>query len=376
MRFSAQGIPLFLVLALAGTPAVRAQGQRDQIARQDLQQKPIQSQALTLSEGLAILGAALDTRHHAGYPTDCSHFVHELYKRAGFPYEYASSSDLYAGTGQFRRVTSPQPGDLAVWPGHAGVVVNPAQHSFFSILRSGPGVDLYDSKYWKGRGRPRFFRYIKTAPSGVPSNSAIQTASWKPSTSLDKTRPQEAPVDDPSPDGAEHSSSQTGASAKLAVNQPVDIAPLVAVVSSLRPKPDQVSAAFLQACNASGEQLRGHDLLRSTQSLVVFDHFHVKRVHVTGNQGWVEVEIKQLVSLGEQAKTHKRTERQRWPIVRRDSKSWELTPSSKTIYLPPQIAERLLAHELAQLTEDSSNPASRAQDKATLARVLQTLLDK
>jgi hypothetical protein len=137
-----------------------------------------------------------------------------------------------------------------------------------------------------------------------------------------------------------------------------------------------VSAAFLQACNASGEQLRGHDLLRSTQSLVVFDHFHVKRVHVTGNQGWVEVEIKQLVSLGEQAKTHKRTERQRWPIVRRDSKSWELTPSSKTIYLPPQIAERLLAHELAQLTEDSSNPASRAQDKATLARVLQTLLDK
>src|SRR5258707_5612971 len=119
-----------------------------------------------MDEGLAILSAALDSRHHAGCTSDCSDFVHGLYERAGFPYEYASSSDLYAGIDEFRRVTSPQPGDLAVWRGHAGIVINPAQHSFFSRLRSGPGVDSYNSPYWKRRGRPRFFFFVKAGPNG------------------------------------------------------------------------------------------------------------------------------------------------------------------------------------------------------------------
>jgi hypothetical protein len=45
-------------------------------------------------------------------------------------------------------------------------VVNPAQHVFFSALRSGFGTDAYDAPYWKERGRVRFFRYIKgSSPS-------------------------------------------------------------------------------------------------------------------------------------------------------------------------------------------------------------------
>ena len=47
---------------------------------------------------------------------DCSHLVHAIYLQAGFPYPYASSSDLYDGTDDFRRVNRPQPGDLVVWP--------------------------------------------------------------------------------------------------------------------------------------------------------------------------------------------------------------------------------------------------------------------
>jgi hypothetical protein len=384
MRFHAQGTLLFLLLGLAATPAPLAQEKRGsssaphQVTRTDpdRRQKPIQSHPLNMGESLAILGTALDSRHHSDFPSDCSHFVHELYERAGFPYEYASSSDLYAGVDEFQRVASPQPGDLAVWRGHAGIVINPVQHSFFSVLGSGPGVDSYNSAYWKQRGRPRFFRYVKSVPSGGLSTS-IRATSLKPAV-LGNAQPHEPVAEDPAPDASEESPNETASAAKLAEKQPVSReAPRVAVVNSVRPKPNQVSAAFLQACDASEEGLRGRDLLKSAQSLVVFDHFEVKKVHVAGNQGWAEVQIDHLASLaGDKTEVHKRSERQRWLLSRRDNKSWELTPPRNTIYLPQHIAARILAHELAELTEDSPDPASRAQDEAELARLLDVLLDK
>jgi hypothetical protein len=407
MRLHAKGVLLVLLFCLGARSSFaqeQEQQQKDQRERgssgqpyratrenPDLQRKPIKYRPLTASEGLAILGEALDFRHHANFPADCSHFIHELYGRAGFPYEYASSSDLYAGVDEFRRVASPQPGDLAVWPGHAGIVVNPAQHSFFSALSSGHGVDLYDSPYWKQRGRPRFYRYVKVAPSGVLSTS-IRAASLKPA-ALGHTEPHQASTDDSVPDRSqadhsqadhsqadrsEESSSAVGSSAKLAQNQPMDTTtPPVPVVNSVRPKPDQVSAAFLEACNGWGESLRERDLFKSAQPVIVFDHFEVRKVHIAGNQGWVEVQIDELLSVtGGKALVRERSERQRWPLRRRNKTSWELATARDTIYLPQPIAVRILAHELAQLTEDAPNTVSRLQEKAELARLLDGLLGK
>jgi cell wall-associated NlpC family hydrolase len=113
-------------------------------------------------DGLAVISAALEARTRLSAKADCSHLVHDIYERAGFGYDYASSSELYAGAEEFRRVRRPQPGDLVVWPGHVGIVVNPAQRSFYSALSSGLGVEAYDSDYWKERGRARFFRFVKT----------------------------------------------------------------------------------------------------------------------------------------------------------------------------------------------------------------------
>jgi hypothetical protein len=180
MRFHDKGARLLFLFCLAAIPAGWAQQKQrgsngaNRVTREDrdLPQNTMEYHPLTLDEGLAILGAALDSRHHASFLSDCSHFVHGLYTRAGFPYQYAPSADLYAGIDEFQRVASPQPGDLAVWRGHAGVVINPVQHSFFSLLSSGPEVDFYDSPYWKQRGRPRFFRYVKAAPSAAASGSS------------------------------------------------------------------------------------------------------------------------------------------------------------------------------------------------------------
>lgn len=116
---------------------------------------------LTPDDGLAVISAALDSKVHMLSGQDCSHLVHAIYERAGFTYSYANSYELYDGAEGFQRVWYPQPGDMIVWQGHAGIVVRPSQHVFYSFLRSGPTTDNYESPYWISRGRPRFYRYIK-----------------------------------------------------------------------------------------------------------------------------------------------------------------------------------------------------------------------
>jgi NlpC/P60 family len=151
-------------------------------------------------QGMVIIGAALESRH-TDANADCSDLVHEIYARAGFAYSYANSSELYRGTKEFRRVTHPQPGDLAVWRGHVGIVISPVQHSFFSAMRSGRGVEFYDSPYWQARGRPRFFRYLK-AVSSTQLSALARNANLKPGSSRN------AESYDPSPAGEDSGVSQ------------------------------------------------------------------------------------------------------------------------------------------------------------------------
>jgi hypothetical protein len=152
----------------------------------------------------------------------------------------------------------------------------------------------------------------------------------------------------------------------------------VLVFNSARPNSEQLSTAFLQACNDSEEMLRGHDLFKSAQPVVVFDHFGIEKVHITGNQGWIEIQINELVSLkgGKADVLHKGLERERWSLIRGENKSWKLNPARNAIYLPQPIAERILAHELARLTQDTSDNTSENQQKVELARLLDVLFAK
>lgn len=91
---------------------------------------------------------------------DCSHFVQYLYEQAGLYYGYAPSRMLYEGMEGFKRVIHPKAGDLVVWRGHVGIVVDPEETTFLSALRSGVKVSSYKSHYWQRRGKPRFLRYV------------------------------------------------------------------------------------------------------------------------------------------------------------------------------------------------------------------------
>ncbi len=131
------------------------------------------TRSLTDDDRLSLIAAALDSRYRNN-DSDCSHLVHAIYDHAGFTYSYAPSSDLYGGVDGFDRVKKPEPGDLVVWRGHVGIVIKPSQHIFFSVLSAGPGIDDYTTPYWKHRGKPRFYRYVKSS-SSRPSPQLLRT---------------------------------------------------------------------------------------------------------------------------------------------------------------------------------------------------------
>ena len=138
----------------------------------DLPQKPPDAKSFLLLIGQQIHETELD----------CSHFVQYLYEQAGLFYGYAPSRTLYEGTDGFNRVAHPKPGDLIVWSGHVGVVIDPEETTFLSALRSGVKVSSYQSHYWQRRGKPRFLHYVGPDESDVPEWVARRTIARSGST--------------------------------------------------------------------------------------------------------------------------------------------------------------------------------------------------
>ncbi len=324
-------------------------------------QDPAAARLLSLDEGLSVLGAALESRARLGAKSDCSHLVHEIYERAGFPYPYASSSDLYVGISEFRRVTRPQPGDLVAWPGHVGIAISPVQHSFYSALHSGLGVEKYDAPYWRERGRARFYRYVKAAPATVnAANARIPRLTPATFGNAESHGDQEkAGTKTQSPAGPPE------------VNV---VIPGVAVADSERPSAGEITEALSQAFSDTAEALRGKDVLVLPQPLIVFDHLEVEQVRIERGQGWAAIRVRRPLQVtAGQVKHRKPPQRQRWLLRRRDPNSWEVVLPQGEIYLPQDAAVRVLAHQLAVLTDDPEAP-SGLREKAQLARLLNALL--
>lgn len=322
---------------------------------------------LDLDDGLSILGAALESRHKAEPRSDCSHLVHSIYEKAGYPYQYQTSRDLFAGHApDFRRVTQPQPGDLIVWPGHAGVVVNPAQRTFYSSLRSGFGVQPYDSAYWKGRGRPRFFRYVKGTMQPPVQAAATRTATLQPTGFHPGSEDSRTPT---AAEGRAHDSNRPNLD---------PVAPAVSLtipIHSPLPDRDQVRAALEPQFRAAGQALQSSNVLAVYPALVAFDRLDVQKVQLSGDQGWAQVVIHGAVLVaGADKRPRKKTEVQRWSLHRLNNDAWELVLPSDTTYIPREAAVHLLAQQLAALTDEASDSQAQSNQKVQLAHWLNVLL--
>jgi hypothetical protein len=334
------------------------------------------AEARTLSpdEGLAILSAALESRapaFRAEAHSDCSHLVHTIYERAGFPYPYMSSSDLYLGSGDFRRVARPQAGDLVVWRGHAGIVVNPGQRTFFSALHSGFGVENYDSAYWMGRGRPHFLRYKKHSPASVVAASS--RAVGLKSVELHNSAPIEVRPAKAATVTAEDAPDDNATSRPPA--RAVFSPPSVIVIRAVAPRPDQVRDALRVSFRDTAEALEAGDLFQLSSPLISFEDFQVAKIQRKGDHGWAELRLNSTdLVVGDAARFRKSSQHQRWELHRLNGDTWELALPKDAVYLPHDLAVRVLAHQLALLSASEAAGAGDHEKQAQLARWLDILL--
>jgi hypothetical protein len=345
---------------------------------------------LTRDEGLAIVDAISDHRQSLRgkrAKADCSHLVNDIYDLAGFPYSYAKSADLYRGHASFVRVSSPQPGDLIVWRGHVGLVLDARQHFFYSSLRSGLETEDYTSAYWRRRGTPRFYRYRaasdqtiltvrRLAPrNDLDGNSRTQLVNQSTSdaprtnvTSRDSLEP--LPANDAN-SPIQHVSNaheiDPSAPSKVLIN-----------IGNKKPTAEQVKEAISKTYQSISQSLNADSLLHSKSAVVIFTQLRVERLEFKGKHGWADISIDTEATLTsgtlDKAAHH---DEQRWEMERTKS-GWTIVAPTKNVYVPRAFAVRIFAQQLAQLTDQSESGVAASSDsqEGHLASLLNTLLNK
>jgi cell wall-associated NlpC family hydrolase len=321
-------------------------------------------------EGEAIVQAAWELRRGLGPKPDCSHFVQAVYARAGFDYEYANSWELFDGIDSFQRVQKPQPGDLIVWQGHMGIVIDPVEHSFYSSVLSGFAIEDYLSDYWLRRGRPRFYRYL--VDNTVPRAGTLAHRDAK----QDAPALNEQPVltgratSKHDPDLPVSTASGLPAGNTTGTPAPSDAATFdVIFVSRARPTKDEVLAAIVRRADAAGERLARGTSLDSKPSVAVADQFKVIELEVSDRSGWVEVEVKQAASI-QYGFADPRPSTSKWrATLRRERQGWVLLAPQDRIYIRRDLAIQALANHLAVLSRIPAN----SQEVRRVVRVLDEL---
>jgi hypothetical protein len=313
--------------------------------------------------------------------------VNDIYGLAGFPYAYAKSADLYRGHASFLRVNAPQPGDLIVWRGHVGLVLDPHQHLFYSSLRSGLETEDYTSAYWRRRGTPRFYRYRATSDPTILTarRSVLQTGlrgSFRTEL-VSQSTTDEARTNVISRDSLEPLSSSGDDSPSQQPSDAEDFSHTVPSKVSInignkKPTTEQVKEAISKIYQSVSESLNADSLLHSRSTVVIFTQLHVGQLEFKGKHGWANVSIDTEATLTsgvlDKAAHH---DEQRWEMQHAKS-GWTLTAPTQNIYVPRSFAVRIFAQQLAKLTDSSASDVNftSASDESRLASLLNNLLNK
>lgn len=288
--------------------------------------------------------------------TDCSHLVHEVYERAGFVYDYVSSRDLYIGSTNFTRVRVPEAGDLVVWRGHVGIVIDPKEHSFFSFVRSGPDTQFYDSPYWRSRGIARFFRYVTEKP--LHAGRTLEAAG----------HPDHEP-----PQGDSRSSENRPPSelSRTAVETPREI---IFQVAGKNPSPEEVVAAFVEMNQESGESLRTRSLNRPGKSIIVYRELRVSAVQIRGKRGTALVRIESLGTLADTQTGSQLRWREQSLEFEKTKRGWVVKPIKDAAYVKREVALQVLSARLADLSKNMDATPDQEREQRQIMRLLNLLV--
>ena len=382
--------PHFAAMGLAWISLVGIAAGEAQVA-DSTQKLTSPKRLLSREEGRAIVTDASEQSTATPETRDCSHLVHQIYLNAGFDYPYVSSTEMYRGNKSFARVKFPRAGDLIVWPGHMGIVVDPLRHSFYSLVSTGLEEQDYESPYWRSRGRPHFFRYrvensvvltaTRTSRSSQISANNVQNAVTRQveerssGEASDASRPPQAAPD------------QTAllygppVPPELAKAAPAFETPSsIGIVSGSRPPTREDVAKGISALNAmSGKVLQSDDLFSRPMPVVIVDQFSVERVEIKREHGWAQLRIDSKVCVGcglNQPKGAR--EKVRWELRRTES-GWEVVPPADRTYVSHDEAVRNLAGQLALLAESDGAAAHQEtvlRQESQLANLLSALLGR
>jgi hypothetical protein len=362
-RFPAAGILLCLVATCV-------------VGRLAAQPRPEASRArlLSPSEGESIVLAAWELRRGLPSKPDCSHFVHAIYTKAGFNYEYAQSSDLFEGIESFQRVSIPQAGDLVAWQGHVGIVVDPAEHSFYSSVVTGFAIENYRSNYWIGRGAPRFYRYLVTSEDARIMPPAVRaapiTSASKPQADADPAAALAPSAPKPRRGGSQVTPPEFRSRYLETRESDTETRDVVFASSRAKPAKDEVLAAIIGAVDGRAAGVAESLRLGSAPQVVVADSFNVVGLHIKNNSGWVELEVQQkAVFRFGSADPTPLTNRWRVALSRQDQ-VWVLLVPRGLIFLRNDLAKTVLRRHLSTL------PRANKREREKVQQILAELASK
>jgi NlpC/P60 family len=344
---------------------------------------------VSAAQGRKIAAAALEPEGLLRDAQDCSHLVHQVYSLAGYEYPYVSSFDLYAGNGNFRRVRHAQAGDLITWPGHVGIVLDPKQHSFYSLVRSGLQSEDYLGPYWRSRGRPRFYRYVVDAGSDVETAKVERPAARSGQSAIRGSITAKTEVRSEAENANEKQTTEEAAlrSPVPAAKAPANAIETESVSSSVLITPEQRRPTTVEAYDkilerssaAAGALLHTAEPLQVKTAIVVLDELRVERVETKRDKGWLHLQIDSHVRIaGDGVDFKRRREKIRWEL-RRDASGWAAIPPGEPAYVTRDVAVRELAAQLAEMTQSeaaANHDESVIGQEARIANLLSALLQK
>ena len=344
---------------------------------------------VSAKEGRKIAAAALGQDEPLRATQDCSHLVHQVYSIAGYEYPYASSFNLYAGHGNFRRVRHAQAGDLITWPGHVGIVLDPRQHSFYSLVRSGLQAEDYLGPYWRSRGIPRFYRYIVDSGADVET---VKLARPAPSSGNYSSRRNSSTTTEARAEGEKANPQQPAEEASL--RSKVIAAPLTPVTLTVpepipskilitpeqrRPTAAEALDGISELANVAANNLRSAQPLNVRMPVVIVDELHVERIETNHDKGWAHLQVDSHVRIASDGADFKRRrEKVRWEL-RRDASGWVVIAPEERAYVGRDAAVRALAAQLAEMTQSEAaaqHDETVIGQEARIANLLSALLER
>jgi hypothetical protein len=360
----------FLYVALCLTIAIvpAAFGQNKQAAAAHaLEPRPI-----TKTEGRKILSSISTVNADYDGETDCSHFVHDIYEQAGFRYDYVSSGDLYIGNMSFTRVHKPQAGDLVVWHGHVGIVIDPEEHSFFSSVSSGPDTQFYDSVYWRSRGTPRFYRYMTEKPLRTSATlEAARDANHEPllaASRVSENRPPSRPAKPlPSPSSAVSAVPPDSRAFEAARE-------IVLQVAGKNPTRDEVAAGFIEMNRDSAKSLRTRPLNSLGKPIIIYREMRVSAVQIKGKHGAALVSVESLGTLPDSQEGSEPRWKEESLEFEKTKKGWVMSPVQEVAYVTREVALQVLSARLAELAQTTGATPAQESELKQIIRFLNTLI--